>query len=102
MKLLRFAGLLLLTAAFSVATPRVSVAQSSFTNADIQRLQDAIYDASERRFIGFEVSTLTRPDPADGAAAASTLRAITRYAPGLGADRVLRASVRHASGEYFG
>jgi hypothetical protein len=45
-KFLRFAGLLLLTATFSGVAARSSFAQSSFTNADIQRLQDAIYDAS--------------------------------------------------------
>lgn len=46
MKLLRIAGLLLLVASFSAAVPRPALAQSSFSNADIQRLQDAIYDAS--------------------------------------------------------
>lgn len=46
MKLFRFAGLVLLTAALSATTPRLSFAQSSYTTADIQRLQDAIYDAS--------------------------------------------------------
>ena len=46
MKLLQYAGLMLLTAVFTTAAPRSSFAQSSFTNADIQRLQDAIYDAS--------------------------------------------------------
>lgn len=46
MKLLKFAGLLLLTATFSAAAARPSFAQPAYTNADIQRLQDAIYDAS--------------------------------------------------------
>jgi hypothetical protein len=45
-KLLQYAGLLLLTTIVSAAAPQLSYAQSSFTNADIQRLQDAIYDAS--------------------------------------------------------
>jgi len=45
-KLLQYAGLLLLTTIVSAAAPQSSYAQSSFTNADIQRLQDAIYDAS--------------------------------------------------------
>jgi YD repeat-containing protein len=56
-------------------------------------VRDAIYDASERRFIGFESSTVTRPDPGDGAPAAATIRATSRYAPGLGIDRVLRGEV---------
>jgi hypothetical protein len=45
-KFLRYAALLILTATFSAVSARPSLAQSSFTNADIQRLQDAIYDAS--------------------------------------------------------
>jgi hypothetical protein len=45
-KLLRYAGLLLLLTIVSAAAPRAALAQSSFSNADIQRLQDAIYDAS--------------------------------------------------------
>jgi RHS repeat-associated protein len=53
-------------------------------------VRDGIYDATERRFIGFEHSTESRPDPAAGAPAAETIRWIRRYAPGLGADRVLR------------
>jgi YD repeat-containing protein len=56
-------------------------------------VRDGIYDPIERRFIGFERSTVSRPDPADGVAPAETLRMVTRYAPGLGADRVLRGQV---------
>jgi hypothetical protein len=44
--LVKLAGLLLLTATVSAAAARPSAAQSSYTNADIQRLQDLIYDAS--------------------------------------------------------
>jgi hypothetical protein len=45
-KLLRYVGLLVLLTIVSAAAPRSAFAQSSFSNADIQRLQDAIYDAS--------------------------------------------------------
>jgi len=45
-KLLQYAGLLVLTTIVSAAAPQLSFAQASFSNADIQRLQDAIYDAS--------------------------------------------------------
>jgi RHS repeat-associated protein len=56
-------------------------------------VRDAIYDPAERRFIGFERSTVTRPDPADGAAPTATVRTVRRYATGLGLDRVLRGQV---------
>jgi hypothetical protein len=55
-KLLRYAGLMLLATIVSAAAPQSSFAQSSFSNADIQRLQDAIYDASR------EVSQLRSRD----------------------------------------
>lgn len=56
-------------------------------------IRDAIYDPDERRFIGFERSTVTRPDPGDGAAPAATVRTVRHYATGLGLDRVLRGQV---------
>ena len=46
MRLATLAGLLLLTAAISATAARPAAAQSSYTSADIQRLQDSIYDAS--------------------------------------------------------
>ena len=49
MKLMKFGGVAffaLCTLLLSAATPGVAAAQSSVTNADIQRLQDSIYDVS--------------------------------------------------------
>jgi hypothetical protein len=48
-KLMRFGGIFLVALwalALSVASPQPAAAQSSVTNADIQRLQDSIYDVS--------------------------------------------------------
>jgi RHS repeat-associated protein len=56
-------------------------------------VRDGIYDRSERRFIGFSQTTLSRPDPADGAPAAQIIRQTQRFAAGLGLDRVLRGAL---------
>jgi RHS repeat-associated protein len=72
---------------------RLLLASGEPTRSARLDVRDGIYDAIERRFIGFERSTVARPDPADGVAPAQTLRMVTRYAPGLGADRVLRGQV---------
>ncbi|HSS00287.1 MAG TPA: FG-GAP-like repeat-containing protein [Kofleriaceae bacterium] len=56
-------------------------------------VRDGIYDRSERRFLGFRESTLTRPDPADGAPLDQIIRRTQRYADGLGIDRALRGQV---------
>jgi hypothetical protein len=45
-KLTRFSGLLLVAIALIAAAPRAALAQADVTSADIQRLQDNIYDAS--------------------------------------------------------
>jgi RHS repeat-associated protein len=49
-------------------------------------VRDGIYEADERRFIGFAQSIQTLP----GSAAADTIRIVTTYHPGHGGDRVLR------------
>lgn len=49
-------------------------------------VRDGIYEADERRFIGFAQSIQTLP----GSAAADTIRIVTQFHPGHGADRVLR------------
>ena len=46
MKVLRVNGILLVLLTLIVAGPRPAAAQSDVTSADIQRLQDSIYDAS--------------------------------------------------------
>ena len=46
MKLMRWTGLLLLTLALSAGSAVPAAAQTSVSSADIQRLQDSIYDAS--------------------------------------------------------
>src|SRR5262249_17645433 len=43
---MRSGAVLLVALLVSVASPRPAAAQGSITNADIQRLQDSIYDAS--------------------------------------------------------
>jgi hypothetical protein len=43
---MRFSGLLLVALALVAAVPRAALAQADVTSADIQRLQDNIYDAS--------------------------------------------------------
>ena len=74
-------------------TQRLSLASGEPARSSRLDVRDAIYDPDERRFIGFQQSTSTRPDPADGVAAAATIRVTTRYASGLGIDRVLRGQV---------
>ncbi len=74
-------------------TRRLELASGEPSRSARLDVRDGIYDPGERRFIGFERSTLTRPAPEDGAAPADTIRTFTQYAPGLGADRVLRGQV---------
>jgi hypothetical protein len=45
-KLFRFNGLLLILLTLAVASPPAAAAQAEVTSADVQRLQDSIYDAS--------------------------------------------------------
>ncbi len=56
-------------------------------------VRDGIYDRGERRFIGFAEAMVTRPDPADGAPAADTVRQIQRFSTGPGLDRSLRGQI---------
>jgi len=56
-------------------------------------VRDIVYDRDERRFLGFLESTITRPDPADGAPVAQQARQVQRFAPGLGMDRALRGQI---------
>jgi RHS repeat-associated protein len=56
-------------------------------------VRDGIYDRGERRFIGFAEAIVTRPDPADGAPAADTVRQLQRFSTGPGLDRSLRGQV---------
>lgn len=56
-------------------------------------VRDGIYDRAERRFIGFAEATVTRPDPADGAPAAETIRQVQRFSTGPGLDRSLRGQL---------
>lgn len=56
-------------------------------------VRDGIYDRGERRFIGFAEAILTRPDPADGAPAADTVRQIQKFSTGPGLDRSLRGQL---------
>lgn len=84
--------------AMPVSIPVTSSERLTFASGDPARstrleVRDGIYDRSERRFLGFAQSTLTRPDPADGEAADQTVRHLQRFAPGLGIDRALRGQV---------
>jgi RHS repeat-associated protein len=83
-----------------ISIPVTSSERLTFASGDPARsmrldVRDGIYDRSERRFVGFAQSTLTRPDPADGAPPEQTTRTIQRFATGLGAERVLRGQVVH-------
>src|SRR5262249_972890 len=52
-------------------------------------VRDGIYEAIERRFIGFEQSIQTFP----GTTQANTIQIVTQYHPGHGDDRVLRGQI---------
>jgi len=56
-------------------------------------VRDIVYDRVERRFVGFLESTVSRPDPADGAPPAAIIRQVQRFAPGLDMDRAIRGQV---------
>jgi RHS repeat-associated protein len=58
-------------------------------------VRDGVYARDERRFLGFAEAVVSRPDPADGAAAADTVRHVQRFHLGLGMDRVLRGQLVH-------
>ncbi|HEY0987474.1 MAG TPA: FG-GAP-like repeat-containing protein, partial [Kofleriaceae bacterium] len=86
------------SATMPISIPVTSSERLTFASGDPARstrldVRDGIYDRSERRFVGFAQSTLTRPDPADGAPLDQTVRTVQQFATGLGADRVLRGQV---------
>ena len=56
-------------------------------------VRDGIYEASERRFIGFSQSIQTLP----GVGSSDAITIVTQYHPGHGPDRVLRGQVLSAS-----
>ena len=72
---------------------RLTLASGGPVRSTRLEVRDGIYDRVERRFVGFQQSTLSRPDPADGAPAAQIVRRVQRFAPGLGLDRELRGEV---------
>jgi RHS repeat-associated protein len=57
--------------------------------ASLLSVRDGIYDAVERRFIGFAQTVRTLP----GAGLTDTIRTITIFHPGRGVDRALRGQV---------
>lgn len=74
-----------------------TTATLAFASGDPDRIsqlsvRDGIYEASERRFIGFAQSTQTFP----GVGASDAITIVTTYHPGHGADRVLRGQVLSA------
>lgn len=77
-----------------ISIPITTTATLSFGSGDPDRtseldVRDGIYDADERRFIGFSQSVQTFP----GATAANTIQVVTHFHPGRGPDRVLRGQV---------
>jgi RHS repeat-associated protein len=68
---------------------RLELASGDATRGTDLIVRDAVYDRTDRRFIGFLESTTTRRDPASNDEAQWAVLT-QRYHPGLGADRVLR------------
>jgi RHS repeat-associated protein len=86
------------TATMPVSIPvaiksRIELASGEPARSNRLDVRDGIYDRSERRFVGFRESIVTRPDPADGAPPDQIIRVTQRYADGLGMDRALRGQV---------
>jgi RHS repeat-associated protein len=76
-------------------TARLALASGEPDRLHQLAVRDGIYEPVERRFLGFAESTLTAPGPT----AATTIRTITRFHPGRGADRALRGQVISARTE---
>ncbi|HMG52221.1 MAG TPA: FG-GAP-like repeat-containing protein, partial [Kofleriaceae bacterium] len=86
------------TTTMPVSIPVTTGERLTFASGEPSRstrldVRNGVYDCGERRFLGFGESKVTRPDPADGAPADQTVRQIRQFAPGVGADRVLRGQV---------
>lgn len=74
-------------------TSRLLLASGEPARSSRLDVRDGIYDRTERRFLGFRESVLTRPDPADGAPLTSIIRRTQRFADGLGMERPLRGQL---------
>jgi len=77
------------------STERLTLASGEPARSSRLDVRDGIYDRVERRFLGFGQSTLTSPDPADGAPPDQTTRRVQQFAAGLGLDRPLRGQLTY-------
>src|SRR5690349_19544344 len=76
-------------------TNRLTLASGDPDRTTLPAVPAGAYDRTERRFLGFREAVRTVP----GATAATTVRTVTRFHPGLGADRALRGEVLYEAVE---
>jgi RHS repeat-associated protein len=70
-------------------TARLSLGSDDPDRTSLLDVRDGIYEAAERRFLGFARSIQTFP----GTGASDTIQIVRQFHPGRGADRVLRGQV---------